>query len=47
MTAQNNTHTGSIKIDEKTMREIMGYLKMEDHDLFVGYIKKLGIEHKD
>ncbi len=37
----------SINIDEKTMREIMGYLKIEDHDLFVGYIKTLGIEHKD
>jgi hypothetical protein len=29
------------------MKEIMGYLKIKDHDLFVGYIKKLGIDHED
>ncbi|MGH9877700.1 MAG: hypothetical protein ACREBU_15815 [Nitrososphaera sp.] len=34
-------------IDEKTMRDIMGYLKIEDHDFFVGYIKRLGIDHMD
>lgn len=42
MTGQNETITRSIDIDEKTMGEIMGYLKIEDHDLFVGYIKKPG-----
>jgi hypothetical protein len=45
--AQNDTISGTINIDEKTMRRIMGYLKIEDHDIFVGYIKKLGIDHKD
>jgi hypothetical protein len=29
------------------MRQIMGYLRIDDHDIFVGYIKKLGIEHED
>jgi len=41
------TVTNSFNIDEKMMEEIMGYLKTEDHDLFVGYIKKLGIDHTD
>jgi hypothetical protein len=36
-----------ISIDEKSMRQIMGYLRIDDHDIFVGYIRKLGIEHKD
>ena len=47
MAAQKDHVTGVIKIDEKAMREIMGYLKTEDHDFFVRYIKTLGIQHKD
>lgn len=38
---------GVISIDEKSMRQIMGYLRIDDHDIFVGYIRKLGIEHED
>jgi hypothetical protein len=38
---------GLPKMDEKALRQIMGYLRIDDHDIFVGYIKKLGIEHKD
>ena len=38
---------GVIAIDENSMRQIMGYLRIDDHDIFVGYIRKLGIEHKD
>jgi hypothetical protein len=45
--AQNKPVTGVIRNDEKTMREIMGYLKTEDHDFFVRYIKTLGIRHDD
>ncbi len=45
--AQEVAAPGIIKIDEKSMRQIMGYLRIDDHDIFVGYIKKLGIEHKD
>ena len=45
--AQNGAASGIIKIDEKSMRQIMGYLRIDDHDIFVGYIKKLGIEHED
>lgn len=47
MAAQDKTIASSINIDEKTMRDIMGYLKVEDHDVFVGYIKTLGIAHED
>jgi hypothetical protein len=39
--------SGVVKIDEKDMRQIMGYLRIDDHDIFVGYIRKLGIEHED
>jgi hypothetical protein len=45
--AQDGAALGIIKIDEKSMRQIMGYLRIDDHDIFVGYIKKLGIEHED
>jgi hypothetical protein len=45
--AQNNSITGANNIDERTMRDIMSYLQIDDHDLFVGYIKRLGIDHKD
>lgn len=47
MTEQINTITGSINIDEKTMKDVMSYLKVNDHDLFAGYVKTLGIEHND
>ena len=40
-------HAGFIKIDEKSMKQIMGYLRIDDHDIFVGYIRKIGIEHED
>lgn len=39
--------TGSINIDEKSMKQIMRYLGIEDHDFFVDHIKRLGIDHKD
>ncbi|MGI0049417.1 MAG: hypothetical protein ACREAW_07740 [Nitrososphaera sp.] len=42
-----NKAQGVISIDEKSMRQIMGYLRIDDHDIFVGYIRKLGIEHED
>lgn len=42
-----NKAQGIISIDEKSMRQIMGYLRIDDHDIFVGYIRKLGIEHED
>jgi len=45
--AQDGAAPGIIKIDEKSMRQIMGYLRIDDHDIFVGYIKKLGIKHED
>jgi hypothetical protein len=38
--------SGIVKIDEKSMQQIMGYLSIDDHDIFVGYIRKLGIEHE-
>lgn len=47
MAVQDNPLTGITKIDEKAMRQIMGYFKTDDHDFFVRYIKTLGIEHKD
>jgi hypothetical protein len=34
-------------IDEIAMRQMMGYLKVEDHDLFAGYVRGLGIDHQD
>jgi hypothetical protein len=34
-------------IDNKTMRDVMGYLKLEDYDVFVRYIKALGISPKE
>jgi phosphotransferase system IIA component len=42
-----NKAQGAISIDEKSMRQIMVYLRIDDHDIFVGYIRKLGIEHED
>lgn len=38
---------GLPKMDEKALTQVMGYLRIDDHDIFVGYIKKLGIEHQD
>lgn len=34
-------------LDETTMRHMMGYLKIDDHDLFASYVKRLGIDHND
>lgn len=31
-------------IDDKTMQEVMAYLKLEDYDIFVKYIRTLGIK---
>ena len=45
--AQNGAALGFIKIDVKSMKQIMGYLRIDDHDIFVGYIRKIGIEHED
>ena len=45
--AQNKIMLGSDNIDELTMRQMMGYLKIDDHDLFAGYVKRLGIDHND
>ena len=47
MGGQDVAAPGVIAIDEEAMRQIMGYLRIDDHDIFVGYIRKLGIEHKD
>jgi hypothetical protein len=47
MTEQINTVARSINIDEKTLRDVTSYLKVNDHDLFAGYVKILGIEHHD
>ncbi|MFY3741555.1 MAG: hypothetical protein HMLIMOIP_002012 [Candidatus Nitrosomirales archaeon] len=30
-------------IDDKTMKEVMAYFRLEDYDVFVRYIKTLGI----
>jgi hypothetical protein len=46
--AQNNIMIHSDDIDEITMRQLMGHLlKVDDHDLFAGYVRRLGIEHQD
>jgi hypothetical protein len=34
-------------LDETTMTQLMGYLKIDDHDLFASYVKRLGIDHND
>jgi hypothetical protein len=47
VTAQIKPVSEVLKMDEKSMRQIMGYLRIDDHDIFVGYIRKLGIEHDD
>lgn len=44
---QNKVLMGLNNIDEVTMRQMMGYLKIDNHDLFAGYVKRLGIDHKD
>ena len=45
--AQNKIMISRNNIDEKTMRQMMGHLKVDDHDLFAGYVRRLGIEHQD
>jgi hypothetical protein len=45
--AQNNIMIHRDNIDEITMRQMMGHLKIDDHDLFAGYVRRLGIEHQD
>lgn len=45
MTAEQNEIQASI--DEPTLREIMGYFKIGDHDELARYIKSLGIVHND
>jgi hypothetical protein len=46
MTEQIEMQTSS-SIDEPTMKEIMGYFKVENHDELARYIKSLGIAHDD
>ena len=36
-----------ISIDEPTMRQIMGYYGIGNHDALARYVKSLGIEHED
>ena len=36
-----------ISIDEPTMRQIMDYYRIGNHDALARYVKSLGIEHKD
>jgi hypothetical protein len=45
--AQNNIMIRRNNIDEITMKQMMGYLRIEDHDLFAGYVRRLGIGHQD
>jgi len=45
--AQNNVMIRRNNIDEITMKQMMGYLRIEDHDLFAGYVRRLGIDHQD
>jgi hypothetical protein len=45
--AQNNIMIRRNNIDEITMKQTMGYLRIEDHDLFAGYVRRLGIDHQD
>jgi hypothetical protein len=45
--AQNKIMLSRNNIDEKTIRQMMGHLKVDDHDLFAGYVRRLGIEHQD
>jgi hypothetical protein len=45
--AQNNIMIRRNNIDEITMKQMMGYLRIEDHDLFAGYVRRLGIDHQD
>jgi len=45
--AQDGAAPGFIKIDVKSMKQIMSYLRIDDHDIFVGNIRKIGIEHED
>ncbi len=46
--AQNKIMISRNNIDEITMRQMMGHLKIDDdHDLFAGYVRRLGIEHQD
>jgi hypothetical protein len=33
-------------IDDKTMKAVMEYFKLEDYDAFVQYLRKLGIKEK-
>jgi hypothetical protein len=36
-----------ISIDEQTVRQIMDYYKVGNHDVFAKYVRSLGIEHTD
>ena len=47
MIGQNEFKTGLIGVDETTMRQIMGYYRVWDHEVLVRYIKNLGISHSD
>ena len=46
MIEQSHVKTGTTSIDEPTAREMMGYYRI-NHDAFVKYVKRLGIEHSD
>jgi len=34
-------------IDDRAISDLMAYFKTEDHDIFVRYIKTLGVQRKD
>lgn len=36
-----------LRIDEPTLRQIMDYYRIRNHDVVTKYVKSLGIEHKD
>lgn len=36
-----------ISIDEPTLRQIMDYYRIVNHDVLAKYVKSLGIEHND
>jgi hypothetical protein len=45
--AQNKIMIRRNNIGEISMRQMMDYLKIDDHDLFAGYVRRLGIDHQD
>ena len=47
MTEQSEVKIGQISIDEPTIKEIISYYRINNHDELVRYIRHLGIEHND